>query len=69
MDFVIPDAFTYLHSEITKLEQELRHLPMKWKQLWDKLDYLPLDAISVRKMLDLNISFLTLGIPNFNIEF
>lgn len=45
----VPDAFSHLLEEIHRLENELGHLPQKWKVLWDKLEPPTTDSLTVRK--------------------
>ncbi|XP_053384706.1 myotubularin-related protein 13-like isoform X1 [Mercenaria mercenaria] len=50
-----PDHFCWQFQEIHKLENDLGHLPRKWKVFWDKLQRPGRDASSLPRQLSFNM--------------
>ncbi|XP_060586000.1 myotubularin-related protein 5-like, partial [Ruditapes philippinarum] len=50
-----PDHFCWQYQEINKLENDLGHLPRKWKVFWDKLQHPGRDASSLPRQLSFNM--------------
>ncbi|CAB3383072.1 Hypothetical predicted protein [Cloeon dipterum] len=45
----IPDSFSYLLEETHRCEIDLERLPLKWRQIWDKLELPPTDSFNSRQ--------------------